>query len=137
MSRLINLPLDRPVSVLMLLLCLTVLGVVAVTQIPISFMPSINEPEIDISIPNPGSHPLENLRQIVQPIEEEVASIPGVRNIFGSAMIGSLETRLISGTTVSANVLRTYCSKVRIPRSQRMTLWFPRSIMNSAANRNS
>ena len=30
MKRLIDLPLDRPVAVLMLLLCLTVLGVVSV-----------------------------------------------------------------------------------------------------------
>lgn len=94
MKRLIDLPLDRPVAVLMLLLCLTVLGVVSVTQIPISFMPVIDEPEIDINIPNPGSHPLENLRQIVQPIEEEVAAIPGVRNIFGSAMAGRAEVEV-------------------------------------------
>ncbi len=89
MKSLIDLPLDRPVSIVMLLVCLTVLGVVAVTEIPISFLPTINEPEIDIGVPNPGSHPLENLRQVVQPIEEEVASIPGVRNIYSSAGIGS------------------------------------------------
>ncbi len=94
MKRLLDLPLDRPVSILMLLLCLTVLGVVAVTQIPVSFMPTINEPEIDINVPNPGSHPLENLRQIVQPIEEEVATIPGVRNIYGSARIGSAQVEV-------------------------------------------
>ncbi|MCH7779617.1 MAG: efflux RND transporter permease subunit, partial [Acidobacteria bacterium] len=94
MKRLIDLPLDRPVAVLMLLLCLTVLGVVSVTQIPVSFMPTIDEPEIDINVPNPGSHPLENLRQIVQPIEEEVAAIPGVRNIFGSAMVGRAQVEV-------------------------------------------
>ena len=92
MSKLADLPLDRPVAVLMLLLCLTVLGVVAVTQIPISFMPTINQPEVDVNVPNPGSHPLENLRQIVQPIEEEVATIPGVKNIFGSARVGNAPT---------------------------------------------
>ncbi len=94
MKRLIDLPLDRPVAVLMLLLCLTVLGVVSVTQIPVSFMPTIDQPEIDINVPNPGSHPLENLRQIVQPIEKEVATIPGVRNIFGFAMVGSAQVEV-------------------------------------------
>ena len=102
MKRLIDLPLDRPVSIVMLLVCLTVLGTVAVTQIPVSFMPSINEPEIDIRVPNPGSHPLENLRQIVQPIEEEIAAIPGVRNIYGGANIGnaSLDVRFDWGVDV-------------------------------------
>ena len=37
MSRWISIPLDRPVAVGMLLICLTVLGIVAVTQIPIGF----------------------------------------------------------------------------------------------------
>ena len=94
MNRLLGLPLDRPVATLMLLLCLTVLGVVAVTQIPISFMPTIDAPEIDVNVPNPGSHPLENLRQIVQPIEEEVALIPGVKNIYGAAMPGNAQVEV-------------------------------------------
>ena len=94
MNRLLNLPLDRPVATLMLLLCLMVLGIVSVTQVPLSFMPTINQPEVDVNVANPGSHPLENLRQIVQPIEEEVASIPGVKRIFGSASVGNAQVEV-------------------------------------------
>jgi HAE1 family hydrophobic/amphiphilic exporter-1 len=83
-----DLPLDRPVATLMLLTSLTVLGAVAVFQLPLGFMPAVQEPEIDIEVPYPGSHPLEGLRQIVRPIEEEVATIPGIKGTFGFARSG-------------------------------------------------
>jgi HAE1 family hydrophobic/amphiphilic exporter-1 len=75
-------PLDRPVATVMVLVCLTVLGTVAIFYLPLGFMPVVQEPEIDVYIPFPGSHPLEALREVVRPIEEEVATIPDVRMIF-------------------------------------------------------
>jgi HAE1 family hydrophobic/amphiphilic exporter-1 len=66
----------------MLLICLTVLGTVAIAFLPIGFMPLVQEPEIDVSVPFPGSHPLEGLREVVRPIEEEIATIPDVKSIF-------------------------------------------------------
>ena len=63
-------PLDRPVATIMLLVCLTVLGAVAIKFLPLGFLPIVQEPEIDIFVPFPGSHPLEGLREVVRPIEE-------------------------------------------------------------------
>ncbi len=69
-----------PVATLMLLVCLTVLGTVAVFHLPLDFMPVVQEPEVDVEVPFPGSHPLEGLREVVRPIEEEVATIPDVKS---------------------------------------------------------
>ncbi len=93
-------PLDRPVATLMLLVCLTVLGGVAVTRLSVGFMPNVDEPEIDISVPFPGSHPLEALRQVIQPIEEEVATVPGIKRMFGFTNSGfaSVEAQFEWGT---------------------------------------
>ena len=87
--RLTDLPLDRPVATLMLLLSLTVLGTVSVFLLPLDFMPVVKEPEIDIEIPFPGAHPLEALREVVEPIEEEIATIPDVKRISGNTQSGS------------------------------------------------
>jgi HAE1 family hydrophobic/amphiphilic exporter-1 len=87
--RLTDFPLDRPVATVMLLVCLTVLGAVAVFYLPLGFMPVVQEPEIDVWVPFPGSHPLEGLRQVVRPIEEEVATIPDVKLIYGWANSGN------------------------------------------------
>jgi HAE1 family hydrophobic/amphiphilic exporter-1 len=81
--RITDFPLDRPVATVMLLVCLTVLGTVAIAFLPLGFMPIVQEPEIDVRVPFPGSHPLEGLREIVRPIEEEIATIPDVKTIFG------------------------------------------------------
>ena len=87
-----NLPglaLDRPVATLVLLVSAMVLGVVAIFQLPLDFMPLVKEPQVDIEAPFPGSHPLESLREVVVPIEEEVATIPDVKSIRSNAESGS------------------------------------------------
>ena len=79
--RLTDLALDRPVAVLMVLVSLTVLGIVAVFRLPLDFMPVVEEPEVDVEVAFPGSHPLETVRRLTMPLEEEIASIPGVRRM--------------------------------------------------------
>ena len=87
--RFTDFPLDRPIATVMLLVCLTVLGAVAIAYLPLGFMPLVAEPEIDVFVPFPGSHPLEGLRDVVRPIEEEIATIPDVKMIFGWANPGN------------------------------------------------
>ena len=83
--RIFETPIDRPIATCMLLLSLCVLGVVAIFRIPLDFMPLIKEPEIQVEIPFPGSHPLETLRDIAIPVEEEIATIPDVKSIRTNA----------------------------------------------------
>lgn len=87
--RITDLSLDRPVAVLMVLVSLTVLGTVALFRLPLDFMPMVSEPEVDVEVPFPGSHPLESVRQVVMPIEEEIATIPGVKHISSNAGSGT------------------------------------------------
>ncbi len=89
--RLTGIPIDRPVATLMFLLCLTVLGVVSIFRLPLDFMPLIVEPEVDVEVPFPGSHPLEALREVAMPIEEELATIPGITKIEADARSGKAE----------------------------------------------
>ncbi|MEE8111658.1 MAG: efflux RND transporter permease subunit, partial [Acidobacteriota bacterium] len=80
-----DLPIDRPVAVVMVLVSLTVLGGVALLQLPIDFMPIIEPPQVRVTVPYNGSHPLENLREVVKPLEEEIATIPGVKKLRSEA----------------------------------------------------
>ena len=63
------------------MVALTVVGIVGALQLPLDFWPVVQEPEVDISVPYAGSHPLEGLREIARPIEEELAAIPGIKSI--------------------------------------------------------
>lgn len=85
-----DLPLDRPVGTVMLLLSLVVLGAVALVQLPLGFVPTLDEPEVDVEAPWLGAHPLEALREVGKPLEEEVAQIPGVKELTTTATSGSV-----------------------------------------------
>ncbi|MFQ5767739.1 MAG: efflux RND transporter permease subunit [Acidobacteriota bacterium] len=82
------LAVQRPVATFMLLLSLLVLGVVAFPRLSIEFFPLVEPPVISVVVPFPGSHPLEGLRQVVLPLEGELAAISGVTRLSGSASTG-------------------------------------------------
>ena len=86
-----DLAIKRPVATLMLLLSLSVLGVVAIPRLPLDFFPIVEPPQINVVVTFPGSHPLEGLREVVIPLEEELATIPGVKRLNGSARSGSAQ----------------------------------------------
>jgi HAE1 family hydrophobic/amphiphilic exporter-1 len=92
--RLSEVSLDRPVSTVVLLVSLIVIGAVAIFDLPLDFMPLVKEPEVDVEVPFPGSHPLEALRQVILPIEEEVATIPDVKSIRSHAASGMARTEV-------------------------------------------
>ena len=88
MKRLLDLSIERPIATCMLLVCLMVLGTISLFKLPLDFLPLEAEPEIDIEVPFPGSHPLETLREVAIPIEEEIATIPDVKRISTNASSG-------------------------------------------------
>ena len=99
-----DLSLDRPVATLMLLFSLTVLGTVALFRLPLDFMPVIDEPQVWVTVPFPGSHPLESLREVVEPLEEELATIPDVKSLESWAEAGSTRTRVAFDWSIDADL---------------------------------
>lgn len=106
MKRLLDLVIERPVATCMLLVCLTVLGVIAIFRMPLDFLPLEPEPEIDIEVPFSGSHPLETLREIAIPIEEEIATIPDVRRIGTRASSGQARIEVNFNRGVNIEIKR-------------------------------
>ncbi|MEM7198658.1 MAG: efflux RND transporter permease subunit [Planctomycetota bacterium] len=106
MKRLLDLPIDRPVATAMLLLCCTVLGIVAVFRLPLDFLPLEVEPEVEIEVPFLGSHPLETLREVALPIEEELATIPDVTRIETRASSGQVQIGVSFDWDVNIDVKR-------------------------------
>ncbi|MGD8375109.1 MAG: efflux RND transporter permease subunit [Acidobacteriota bacterium] len=80
-----NIPVDRPVATLMFLISLVVIGTVAVFELPLDYWPHIERPFVGVRVAYPGSHPLEVLREVTEPLEEELASIPDVLRVRGRA----------------------------------------------------
>lgn len=75
------LAIRRPVTVLMLFVSLALVGVIAAFRLPLEFLPSFDAPLAVIDIPYPGSTPEEVERSITRPVEEVLATIPGIERL--------------------------------------------------------
>lgn len=72
----------RPVSALMLLISLIVLGAVAIARLPLGFMPDFERPEIFVHVPYPNATPEQTERLVVRPLEEALGTVKGLREMY-------------------------------------------------------
>ncbi len=74
--------INRPVTVLMALCALLVVGYIALTRIPVELMPAgYSPPFLGVWTPYPNSNPREVEEQIAKPIEEQIRTLSGVRSV--------------------------------------------------------
>jgi HAE1 family hydrophobic/amphiphilic exporter-1 len=92
-----NLPeisIRRPVFTTMITLIIIVVGVVALSRLPVDLMPEITYPTVNIntSYENTGPEEIEEL--ITRPIEEAMSAVPGVEEVFSTSSEGSSSVRV-------------------------------------------
>ncbi|MGE3166999.1 MAG: efflux RND transporter permease subunit [Planctomycetota bacterium] len=80
-SALLAVAIRRPVTVLMLLLTLGVVGLIAYQRIPIQAMPPFRDSQVSVSISVPDSTPREVMERVAEPAEELLRTIPGVTRV--------------------------------------------------------
>ncbi len=80
----------RPITVLMGFLALLVMGVIALTDIPLQMMPSgFTAPYMWVWVPFEDSSPSETDAQIVGPVSEQLSTVPGLKHMSTRASEGS------------------------------------------------
>ena len=89
-----RLAVNRPVTTAMVLLSLLVLGGISFTRIPLAYLPDVDFPGVFVNVPYPNASPRQIEREIVQPLEEALATIPGARRIHSTANADSAELQL-------------------------------------------
>ncbi len=76
----------RPVTVIMAFVALCVLGTIAYSRIPLDMMPpGFNAPYIWIWVPYRNTTPLETEERIVHPMEEQLATVGGIKGFWSRA----------------------------------------------------
>ena len=73
--------LTRPVTVGMVLVAVLLLGIIGVGQMPLSFLPTMQEPRMSIRVDITRTSPEVLERDVVRPIEEEIAGIRDLSRI--------------------------------------------------------
>ncbi len=88
------LSIKRPVTVLMACLVAMLLGAIAFVEIPVDLMPETEYPTLTVSASYPGVAPEEMETLVARPIEEAVASAPGVEEITSTSNEGQASVRV-------------------------------------------
>ena len=76
-----ELSLRRPVTAIMFFVTLVAVGLIAAFRLPLEQFPSIDAPYLFVQVPYPGSSPAEIERTITRPVEEALATLPGIKRM--------------------------------------------------------
>ena len=107
----------QPVPAIAAFLVLLMMGLYSFSRLAVTAMPNIDLPLVSIVVSQPGAAPSELVRQVIQPIEDEVASIVGVRHINSTATDSSariyVEFELETDTDRAVNDVKDAVANVR------------------------
>jgi HAE1 family hydrophobic/amphiphilic exporter-1 len=78
----------RPVITVVTMVALSVFGIIALFKLKTDEFPDVAPPFVSVGIPYPGGSPDAVEREVLEPIEEVIASISGVKKMQGSAQDG-------------------------------------------------
>ncbi len=74
--------LNRPVTILMVILAFLVVGMIAFTRIPVELFPEgFSMPFLGVFVPYPNANPQEVEEQIAGPIEDHIRTINGAKTV--------------------------------------------------------
>ena len=80
-----ELSIRRPVTTIMLFVSMVAIGLIAAFKLPLESEPEASIPFFFVSLPYPGSTPEEVERNLLRPVEEAIATMPGIRSMNGRA----------------------------------------------------
>ncbi|MTH78710.1 efflux RND transporter permease subunit [Paracoccus aestuariivivens] len=107
----------QPVPSIAVFLVLLLVGLYSFSRLPVTAMPNIDLPLVSVTVSQPGAAPSELTRQVVQPIEDSISSINGVRHIRSTATDSSavitVEFELETDTDRAVNDVKDAVANVR------------------------
>lgn len=83
----------RPVATLLLAVALVIAGLVGLQGLPVSALPAVDFPVIEVTAAAPGASPDTMARSVTTPIETNLAKIPGVTSL--SSVTASGTSRIV------------------------------------------
>lgn len=85
---------ERPVTMVMVIFGLLVLGLTALSYLSIDLLPEITNPTLTVSASYPGAGPEEVEKAVARVIEAAVGTVSNVEKITSSSRVGSCSVRV-------------------------------------------
>lgn len=79
----------RPVSTIMLMLIIVVLGAVSFSKLPIDLYPKMELPYAMVMIQYPNAAPTEIENLVTKPVEQQIATVENIKQIYSYSMEGT------------------------------------------------
>lgn len=76
-----ELSLRRPVTAVMFFVSMVVIGLIAAFRLPLEQFPEFNVPFLMVNVPYASSTPQEVERSLTRPVEEALATLPGIKSM--------------------------------------------------------
>lgn len=116
---LIEYSLKRSVFGWILMSALIIFGAISLSKLGISQMPDVDFPVLSISLDYPGAAPEVIENEIVDPIEQRISTVEGIKEIRSQAKQGSavitLEFDINHNIDVALQEVQTAISQIRLP----------------------
>jgi hydrophobe/amphiphile efflux-1 (HAE1) family protein len=87
--------IKNPVFAWMLMASTMLFGIVAISRIGISQYPDVDYPNISVSLSWPGAAPSAVEREIIEPIEQSLSQVEGVKSMTSRASSGSARITVV------------------------------------------
>jgi hydrophobic/amphiphilic exporter-1 (mainly G- bacteria), HAE1 family len=96
----------RPVTALMVIVSIVLLGAVALTRLPLAFMPDVVEPEFFVILPYQNASPEQVEQMIVRPVEDALGGVKNLRTMWSRCGSDGGRIRLSFDWDVDLNMAR-------------------------------
>ena len=92
--------IHRSVATTLLMVAILLVGLVAYPNLPVAPLPQVDFPTISVSASLPGASPETMAASVAQPLERQIAQIPGVTQMTSTSSLG------VTGITVQFDLNR-------------------------------
>ena len=86
-----RLALRRPITTIMIFLAVSLVGLVGARLLPLEQLPDVTFPFMGVTIPYPGSTPQEIEELITRPVEDALATLPGIKEVRSNSQEASAQ----------------------------------------------
>jgi multidrug efflux pump subunit AcrB len=78
----------RPIATALLMVAVLLLGLVSYPLLPVSSLPNVNFPSVQVSAQLPGADPQTMASSVATPLEQQFSQIPGVTQLTSASALG-------------------------------------------------
>ncbi|MGA2093921.1 MAG: efflux RND transporter permease subunit, partial [Sedimentisphaerales bacterium] len=87
--------INRPVTTTLIMLGILIFGIAAFMQLPVSDLPNVDYPAIQVSASLPGASPETMAAAVATPLEKQFSTIAGIDSMTSTSTLGSTQITII------------------------------------------